>query len=371
MISTASIENVTVDLGDRSYSIKIGAGLLGRAADFLKPHLQRDRIFCVCDETVAGLYLKGFTATLKSAGVTLNTYTLPSGEPSKSLKNLSDILDWLLENGAERSDTLIAFGGGVTGDITGLAASLMKRGMGFMQIPTTLLSQVDSSVGGKTAINSPFGKNLIGAFYQPQLVLADIDVLKTLPKRELRAGFAEVIKYGLLGDAGFYKWIEGNASQILALETDQMIRAIKSSCEAKARIVAKDEREAGVRALLNLGHTFGHAFEAANKYGPELLHGEGVALGMQLAFSYSERLGLSDTSDTERVQTLLSACGYDTDIKSLGGGPYPAETLVQHMSQDKKASAGQVPLILVKGIGNAFVYKNADLADVQAFLETQ
>ena len=266
---------------------------------------------------------------------------------------------------------LIALGGGVIGDLTGLAASLMKRGMHFVQVPTTLLAQVDSSVGGKTAVNTRHGKNLVGAFYQPKLVLADSDVLATLPERELRAGYAEIIKYGLIDDLAFFTELERNGRDVITLKPAVIAQAVASSCAAKARIVAKDERESGVRALLNLGHTFAHALEAANRFGPELLHGEAVGTGMALALRYSARLELISSSDANRGVRAIAASGLITDISALDGGPYRANSLVDHMRQDKKARGSRVPLILARGLGQAFIYPEADLADVQRFLEEE
>ena len=359
---------VRVDLGDRSYDILIGSGLIEAAGAHLLPFVSGSRVFVVTDENVAALHLASLEAGLKAAGLSANTRTLEAGEATKSMSELSALLDWLMGAGATRDDVLIALGGGVIGDLTGLAASLMKRGMRFVQIPTTLLAQVDSSVGGKTAINTAHGKNLVGAFYQPRLVLADTDVLKTLPEREKRAGYAEIIKYGLIDDADFFELLEADEGDVIALEASAIVRAVARSCQAKARIVAEDERESGVRALLNLGHTFGHALEAANRFGPELLHGEAVGTGMALALRYSARLGLMPVEEVTRASKALEAAGLVTDIPRLKGGPYRAGALVDFMRQDKKARGDRVPLILARGIGKSFVHPDADLADVQAFL---
>ena len=285
MPNTQSVhqQTVHVDLGPRHYNIQIGAGLLRAAAEHIGPFLNQPRVYIVTDETLAGLHLSALENTLTAANIKVNTRTLPAGEKTKSLAELDALLGWLIGQGANRDDVLIAFGGGVIGDLTGLAAALMKRGMKFIQIPTTLLAQVDSSVGGKTAINTAHGKNMVGTFYQPVLVLADTDLLATLPEREKRAGFAEIIKYGLIDDAPFFNTLEASGKDVLSLQPDAIISAVARSCEAKARIVAQDEREGGVRALLNLGHTFGHALEAANRFGPELLHGEAVGIGMALS----------------------------------------------------------------------------------------
>lgn len=359
---------VTVPLGDRSYDILVGAGALRHLPERLSPMLKRQRVFVLTDETVADLHLETLCACLSDAGISVETKALPAGEQTKSLIQLEAVLDWLLVGGADRSDVLIALGGGVIGDLAGLAASLMKRGMNFVQIPTTLLAQVDSSVGGKTAINSVHGKNLIGAFYQPQLVIADIDLLKTLPARQIRAGYAEIVKYGLINDAGFFEWLEANGQDVLALDDAALTHAVGHSCAAKADIVAQDEREGGVRALLNLGHTFGHALEAANNYGPELLHGEAVACGMALALAYSQRTGKMDGQEVTRALAHMKAAGFVIDISALAGGPYEAGALVTAMMQDKKARGGQVPLILARGLGKSYVQPDADLDDVSNFL---
>ncbi|MEC7290367.1 MAG: 3-dehydroquinate synthase family protein, partial [Pseudomonadota bacterium] len=250
-------------------------------------------------------------------------------------------------------------------------ASLLKRGMRFVQVPTTLLAQVDSSVGGKTAVNSAHGKNLVGAFYQPKLVIADTGILATLPDRERQAGYAEIIKYGLINDPAFVDWLGEHGRDVLALKPAAIDKAVAVSCRAKARIVAQDEREGGVRALLNLGHTFGHALEAANGYGPELLHGEAVGTGMALAYRYSARAGLITSDDAEKAVRLIADSGLETELSQLPGGPYPAAALVDAMRQDKKVRAGRVPLILARGLGESFIYPDADLQDVQAFLQEE
>jgi len=363
-----SRQTVRVDLGERSYDILIGPNLLKDAGALLTPIASRPRVFIVTDENVAGLHLGTLENSLKQAGLTANTRTLPVGEATKSIAQLDALLGWLIGAGANRDDILVALGGGVIGDLTGLAASLMKRGMKFVQIPTTLLAQVDSSVGGKTAINTAHGKNLVGAFYQPKLVLADTDVLATLPVREKRAGYAEIIKYGLIDDASFFATLETTGQDVIALEPAAIAEAVARSCQAKARIVAEDEREGGVRALLNLGHTFGHALEAANRFGPDLLHGEAVGTGMALALRYSVRLGLMSGQDAGRASSALETAGLITEIPRLNGGPYRASELVDFMRQDKKARGDRVPLILARGIGKSFIHPEADLGDVQDFL---
>lgn len=371
MTMQAARRRVRVELGARGYDILIGPGLLGKIGQYLAPFVSRPRVFVVTDETVSGLHLDALKQGLGPAGFSAEVFTLVPGESTKSFETLQQVLNWLLQAGAGRDDVLMAFGGGVVGDLTGLAASLMKRGMRLVQVPTTLLAQVDSSVGGKTAINTSEGKNLIGAFYQPQLVLADADVLTTLPVREKRAGYAEIVKYGLIDDASFFESLERSGEQVVALQPTVLADAIARSCEAKARIVAEDEREGGVRALLNLGHTFGHAFEAANRYGPELLHGEAVGLGLVLALRYSARLGLMVADDAARATAVLERAGLTTRIAALEGGPYLAHELVGHMRQDKKARGGRVPLILARGIGQSFIHPDADLSDVEVFLKEE
>lgn len=363
--------SVRVALDERSYDILIGDSLIGRAGELVSPFVKQKRVFVVSDETVWGLHGGALTDGLSKAGISVTEKVLPAGESTKNWAQLGEVLDWLLVSGAGRDDVLIAFGGGVIGDLTGLAASLLKRGMRFVQIPTTLLAQVDSSVGGKTAVNSAHGKNLVGAFYQPRLVIADTGVLKTLPDRERRAGYAEIIKYGLISDRGFFDWLSEKGSDVLALEPDAIAEAVAVSCRAKAQIVAQDEREGGVRALLNLGHTFGHALEAANGYGADLLHGEAVGTGMVLALRYSARLGLMSPEHAARAADLIEASGLESNLSRLPGGPYKAGALVEAMKQDKKARGGQVPLILAKGLGEAFIYPNADLTDVQDFLQEE
>lgn len=368
---TLPIQTVRVDLGERGYDILIGAGLLKGAAARLAPFLSRPRVFIVTDENVAALHLAALEASFKTASISVNTRTLPAGEATKSLTELEALLSWLIGAGANRDDVLIAFGGGVIGDLTGLAASLMKRGMKFVQIPTTLLAQVDSSVGGKTAINTAHGKNLIGTFYQPNLVLIDTDVLATLPEREKRAGYAEIIKYGLIDDYDFFEMLEEFGADVIALEPTAITTAIAKSCQAKARIVALDEREGGVRAVLNLGHTFGHALEAANGFGPELLHGEAVGTGLALAVRYSARIGLMDHAEAERAANAVAASGLITNMPELSGGPYRPSELVNFMRQDKKARSDRLPLILARSIGDSFILPGADIADLHEFLKAE
>ncbi len=360
--------HVPVALGDRSYGIAIGEGLLQQAGEAIAPLLKRPLTAIVTDENVARAHLETLQASLGRKGIAATAIVMPPGEATKSYRHLETLCDRILAAGIERRDPIIAFGGGVIGDLAGFAAAIVRRGIDFIQIPTTLLSQVDSSVGGKTGINSPHGKNLIGAFHQPIAVITDTSLLDTLPKRELAAGYAEVAKYGLLGDKGFFEWLEGSGPLIMRGDAQARIHAIKRSCEAKARIVAEDETETGVRALLNLGHTFGHALEAATGYSQRLLHGEGVAIGMVQAFRFSARLGFCAPQLAERVARHLQAAGLPVHASEIPGSLPPPEKLVGIMRQDKKAEAGKLTFILVKDIGEAFIARNVDDGDVLSFL---
>jgi 3-dehydroquinate synthase len=364
---------VRVELGARSYDILIGEGLLARAGEFIRPLVKpgRDRVFVVADATVTKLHLKSLAAGLSGAGLSFVETIVPSGEESKSFGQLDAVLGDLIEKGAERDDLIVAFGGGVVGDLAGLAAGLLKRGARFVQIPTTLLAQVDSSVGGKTAINSRAGKNMIGLFHQPVLVLADLGVLDTLPQRERAAGLAEVAKYALIDDPDFFDFLERNATELRVGVKDALAEAVRVSCASKARIVAIDETEQAERALLNLGHTFGHALERANNFGPALLHGEGVGAGMAMALRYSVELGVCPGQDAVRAEKLLNLLGLKTRIADLGGGPYRAEELLAHMAHDKKARNGKLTLILAKGIGRAYVQRDADIEPLRRFLASE
>lgn len=364
---------VRVDLAERSYDILIGEGLVGRAGDLVRPLLKpgRDRVFIVSDENVAGLHGQRLADALVDADLEGQLVTVPAGEESKSFAYLDGVLSELIDAGAERDDLIIAFGGGVVGDLTGLAAGLLKRGARFVQIPTTLLAQVDSSVGGKTAINSSAGKNMVGLFHQPVLVLADLDVLDTLPVRERYAGLAEVAKYALIDDPAFFDFLEANAAALSEGHKPALAEAVRVSCASKARIVAIDETERAERALLNLGHTFGHALERANAFRPTLLHGEGVAAGMAMALRYSMKLGLCPGQDAVRAERLLNALGLATRIQDLGGGPYRADELLAHMAHDKKARNGRLTLILARGIGQAFIERNVTLGTLREFLEDE
>jgi 3-dehydroquinate synthase len=359
---------VAVDLGSRSYEIAIGEGLLKEAGKRLAPFFKRPLAAIVTDDNVARLHLETLRASLFSAGIDSKTIILPAGEATKNYRHLAETCDGLLAAGIERRDMVIALGGGVIGDLAGFAAAVLRRGVDFIQIPTTLLAQVDSSVGGKTGINSSHGKNLIGAFHQPRAVLIDIALLDTLPARELHAGYAEVAKYGLLGDAEFFAWLEANAPSIFSGDAQARIRAITTSCEMKARIVAEDETETGVRALLNLGHTFGHALEAATGYSSRLLHGEGVAIGMAQAFRFSEKLGLVPKGQAARVEKHLRAVKLPTRLADIEGTLPEPRKLLEIMRQDKKAVAGKLTFILVRGVGEAFIARDVEEKDVLAFL---
>jgi 3-dehydroquinate synthase len=361
---------VSVALGDRSYDVRIEAGLLARAGEALSP-VARGRTMPIVTDSNVLPHLAALQSSLEAAGVASEAIVLPPGESTKSWAQLEALTDRLLDLGVERSDHVIALGGGVIGDLVGFATSILKRGCNFVQIPTTLLAQVDSSVGGKTAINSRAGKNLIGAFHQPALVLIDPQVLDTLPARQLRAGYAEVVKYGLIDDFAFFEWCETNAAALLAGDSAAREYAIAHSVAAKARIVGEDERETtGKRALLNLGHTFGHALEAETGFSDKLLHGEGVAAGMALAFAYSARRGLCSAQDAERVSAHLRAIGLPDGLKAAGVTASGAR-LVEHMLHDKKMAAGTLPFLLARGIGQTFLDKTVDLKDVEAFLDTQ
>jgi 3-dehydroquinate synthase len=360
---------VPVSLGERSYQVRIEPGLLDRAGEALLPYATKRPFVVVMDANVAQAQWPRLSVALEAVGLKAEPIILPAGEPTKSWAQLEALTDRLIELGVERKDHIIALGGGVIGDLVGFAASIVKRGCAFIQVPTTLLSQVDSSVGGKTAINSRAGKNLIGAFYQPALVLIDPNTLDTLGVRDTRAGYAEVVKYGLIDDFGFFEWCEANGGKLMTGDADARSHAIAKSVAAKAGIVAEDEREtSGRRALLNLGHTFGHALEAETGFSDKLLHGEGVAAGMALAFAYSARRGECPTQDSMRVSAHLRAVGLPTTLKEADVDASGA-TLVGHMLHDKKMSGGTLPFLLAKGIGQTYLAQDVDLADVEAFLD--
>ncbi|MGB3738000.1 MAG: 3-dehydroquinate synthase [Pontixanthobacter sp.] len=362
---------IAVQLGGRSYDVIVGERVLEQAGELAAPLLRKTAVPIVADANARAAHGARLEASLQGAGYSSHWFDVPAGEGSKSWPQLQRLTEWLLNEGVERGDSVLALGGGVVGDLTGFACSMVKRGCGFVQIPTTLLAQVDSSVGGKTAINTAAGKNLIGAFHQPSLVLADIDTLGTLPMRERRAGFGEVIKYGILGDATFFHWCAQHGAGVVAGDPALTKEAVTRSIMAKARIVAEDERETtGARALLNLGHTFAHALEAATGYGAVLLHGEAVALGMVLAARYSQRGDLMPAGDVEIIVQAMDAAGLPTEIAPIEMNADGA-TLVDHMRHDKKMDGGTLPFILLRGIGEAFVDREVRLDDVALFLDEQ
>ncbi len=363
---SVSPERVRVELGERGYDILIGKDLLENAGESIRAVRSVRRVFVVSDTSVAAAHMPRLEAGLAKAGIATETFLQAPGETSKDFTHLGVLLDRILERRPERGDLLLALGGGVVGDMTGVAASLLLRGVDFVQCPTTLLSHVDSSVGGKTGVNTRHGKNLIGAFHQPRLVLCDLGTLDTLPHRELLAGYAEVVKYGLIDEPGFFDWCEAHAAAMLAGDVALRAHAVAVSCRAKARIVAADERENGVRALLNLGHTFGHALEAETGFGAELLHGEAVAIGMRMAFDLSVRLGFCPSGDAMRVRHHLDKIGLPAGLSRQRD--WRADTLVAHMGHDKKVRDGKVTFILAHGIGKSFVAAGVDISRVREML---
>ncbi len=361
-------ETVNVPLGDRAYDILIGPELLARSGALIGPLLARPRVAVITDSNVGPLHLDAFVAGLAAEGISADSLTLPAGEATKSWPHFERAVEWLLEQKIERRDVVIALGGGVIGDLVGFAAAVLRRGVRFVQVPTSLLAQVDSSVGGKTGINAPQGKNLIGAFHQPSLVLADTDVLGTLTERDFLAGYGEVVKYGLLGDAGFFEWLEGQGPAIAAGDQAARIAAVRRSVEMKADIVVRDETEQGDRALLNLGHTFCHALEAATGYSDRLLHGEGVAIGCALAFELSARMGLCSQVVPSRVRAHLRDMKMKVDLSDIEGELPDSDGLLALMAQDKKVIDGKLRFILARGIGEAFVTADVDPAQVRTLL---
>lgn len=362
-------ETVHVPLGDRAYDVLIGPGLLAEAGPLIAPLLPRPRVAVVTESRVAALHLEALRAGLAVAGIEAVALELPPGEATKSWAHLGQVTEWLLDQKIERRDVVVALGGGVIGDLVGFACAILRRGVRFVQVPTSLLAQVDSSVGGKTGINTAQGKNLAGAFHQPSLVLADTDVLASLTERDFLAGYGEVMKYGLLGDADFFAWLEDNAAAMAAGDMALRVAAVKRSVEMKADIVTRDETEQGDRALLNLGHTFCHALEAATGYSDRLLHGEGVAIGCGLAFELSARLGLCAQEDPSRVRAHLKAMGMKTDIADIPGDLPDAAGLLDLMGQDKKVVAGTLNFVLACGIGSAFVTSDVPRDTVLAVLQ--
>jgi 3-dehydroquinate synthase len=363
--------SVPVALGDRSYHIHIGDGVLKDSGELLLQHLGKSaprNIPVVTDETVAKIHYPAFAASLAAAGLMPSPIVLAPGEQTKSFSGLERLIDLLLDQNIERGSLIVALGGGVIGDLTGFAAGVVKRGVDFAQVPTTLLAQVDSSVGGKTAINTAQGKNLVGLFYQPRIVIADTAVLSTLPKRELLGGYAEIVKYGLLGDADFFAWLENNGAAALTGDGKATAHAVAHSCSMKAAIVAKDEREEGDRALLNLGHTFGHGLEAATHYSDRLIHGESVALGCVLAFNLSAKLGHASADDVARIERHFARVGLPTRLTQIGKPPPTPDEVLAHMRHDKKVRGGRMTFILAKGIGHAFISREVPEDAVRAVL---
>ena len=366
--TVATTECLTLDLAQRSYDIVVGAGLLETAGERIAPLMKGKRAVIISDDTVAPIYLDQVTASFENCDLGVSSIVVPSGESTKSFDHLQNLTERLFEASVDRTTMLVALGGGVIGDLAGFVAAITMRGLDFVQIPTTLLAQVDSSVGGKTGINSAFGKNLIGAFHQPRLVLADLTTLDTLPRRQLQAGYAEVLKYGLINDVAFFDWLESNGPSLLAGDKPAQRHAVLKSCAAKAAIVAEDEKEHGARALLNLGHTFGHALEAEMGYGDALLHGEAVAIGMVMAFDFSVQLGLCPKADAERLRGHLQDVGLPVDLSGLTAPSWTSERLIEHMGLDKKVADGALVFILAGGIGEAFISRDVKTDDLTRFL---
>jgi len=361
-------DTVRVELGSRAYDVRIGKDLIFHAGRELGPLLRRPRVTVLTDETVAALHLGALQDALAAEGISVSHLALPAGEGTKSWRWLAHAVDWLLEHRVERGDAVVVLGGGVVGDLGGFATAILRRGVRYVQVPTTLLAQVDSSVGGKTGINSSHGKNLVGAFHQPSLVLADIGALDTLPEREFLSGYGEVVKYGLLGDSGFFDWLEAIGRELIAGDVGLRIQAVRRSVCMKAEIVGRDETERGERALLNLGHTFCHALEAVTGYSDRLRHGEGVAMGCMLAFETSARMGLCAQEDPVRLRRHLKAVGMKADITDIPGELPDAEALMALMAQDKKVVGDRLRFILVRGIGKAFIAENIDTGLVRSVL---
>lgn len=371
-MKTCELQNQTVvkiEIGARSYNVHIGRDVQLGVGKQLKLLLPNSKFFIVTDENVAEIHLKKLIDTLKESGISCKTAIIAPGEGSKSFSVYEDLCERILAAKLDRSDAIIAFGGGVVGDIAGFVTSTLKRGINLVQIPTSLLAQVDSSVGGKTGINTRHGKNLIGTFYQPLVVFADTKLLESISKREFKAGYAEVVKYGLINDENFFSWLEKNWNAIFA-GGKELDEAVAYSCQSKASFVRQDEKESGMRALLNLGHTFGHALEVATKYETNhLIHGEGVAIGMCMAFEYSEKLNLCQNNDTQRVKDHLAAVGLPTSLNQIPCELPPAEEIMNHIYQDKKVNQGNLKLILVRGVGQAFIENEIEQEHLLNFLK--
>ncbi len=358
----SNLDKIKINLGPNSYDIVIGEDLINNTSDYINNLIETNsKVFIVSDSNVSKIYLKGLESSLKGS-YEVNSIIVPAGEATKNINQLEELLNAIFANKPERKSTLIALGGGVIGDLTGFAASILLRGVNFIQIPTSLLAMVDSSVGGKTGINNRFGKNLIGSFYQPKIVLSDLNALKTLPERELQAGFAEVVKYGLINDLEFFEYLEKQTGY------KNIKTMVQKSCQAKADVVSQDEKEKGCRALLNLGHTFGHALEAIMKYDGRLLHGEAVAIGMIMAFQFSEFIGICDKGRSERIITLFKKYGMRTNVSELGIKP-EAEEILNLMFQDKKVSSGNLVLILAEDIGQSKIVNDVDPNQLKEFLK--
>ncbi len=366
-----NLRTTQVDLAERSYPVLSGPGALSASMDRVATLCPNGRLICVTDETVATLHLETLTGVCEEAGIHLHPLIVPPGESQKSFARLEALCGDLLALEVERGEAIAAFGGGVVGDLTGFASAIVKRGTGFIQIPTTLLAQVDSSVGGKTAINMPAGKNLIGAFHQPALVIADIAFLQTLPARQMRAGYAEIVKYAALGDATFFNWLESNGAAALAGDEGKLTEVISQAIAGKAGIVARDERESGERALLNLGHSFGHALESQAGFEDALLHGEAVAAGMDIAFAYAVHLGLCPQEDHALLRRHLRVSGLPSCLSEAPGGPYTASAMIHSLNNDKKNRNGNLRLVLPRGLGTTFVYVEADVQSLENFLNVQ
>ncbi len=362
------VESLDLDLGERSYKIFIGENLLKKTGNYLRDVLSGGMCWIVTDENVAPYYLETVAGSLKECGFGVKDIILPAGEDTKNFQTIEAVVNGVLDGAPERGSTLVALGGGVVGDITGFAASQILRGLNFVQIPTTLLAQVDSSVGGKTGINTPHGKNLAGAFYQPRLVLADTGVLETLPKREFLAGYAEIIKYGLIRDRKFFTWLEENGLSILEGNREALQYAVKLSCAAKASVVMEDEYENGARALLNFGHTFGHALEVETGFGSDILHGEAVAIGMIMALDLSVRMGVCPAGDLNRTIAHFNRMGLPVSVSADGNRQWNPATLIGHMCHDKKVENGRITFILARAIGEAFIARDVELDIVERML---
>ncbi|MBO6949999.1 MAG: 3-dehydroquinate synthase [Rhodospirillales bacterium] len=368
-LATDGIDTLHVPMGERSYDIHVGDGAIAHAGAILKDKLRAPRTVIVTDENVAKDWLKPLQNSLNAADIRSRAIVIPPGEHTKSMQHLETLLDDLLEHNIDRKTTLIALGGGVVGDLTGFAAAVVMRGVDFVQVPTTLLSQVDSSVGGKTGIDTRYGKNLIGAFHQPRAVITDTLTLDTLPMRERLCGYAEVVKYGVINDREFFDWLQVNGKKVLAGDTGARREAIMRSCANKAEIVAADEREAGLRALLNLGHTFGHALEAQVGFDDDLKHGEAVAIGMVMALDLSVRLAMISEAERDLLKQHLDDVGLPTDIKNLAGGNWTSDALLEHMGRDKKTQDGKLTFILARAIGNSIVADDVDPETVRVVLD--